>query len=110
MLCTFPASLRCGLLERADLCFGVPPCMRRFECQDIPHLQLAQSLSEASILAVKGISHDRAKRYGQVYRTAHQFHTDFEFGAKCWILFAFLKVVSRGVRFEVDGVVDTFIG
>ena len=35
-----------------------------------------------------------------MYRTAHQFHTDLEFGAELRILFAFFKVVGRGGGLE----------
>ena len=65
------------------------------------YLQLAQSPPEAAILPVKGIGHHRAKQDGHVYCTAHQFHTDFEFGAKLRILFAFLKGIGWRVGFEV---------
>jgi hypothetical protein len=67
----------------------------RFEGQLIAHLQVAQALFEAAILARERISHHGTKGDLRLHGSARQLSGDLELGAKLRILLAFGKVVSR---------------
>jgi hypothetical protein len=83
--------------------------MRRTQRQHVANFQLTQPLPKATVLPVERVSHHGAKRDGYCYGTTHQFHCDLEFGAKCPILFAFLKVVSWRVGLKVNGGRDVLV-
>src|SRR5712692_3096574 len=87
----------------------MPPVMRWLEGKHIAQLEGSESCSQGAILSVEVVSHHCSKRDSLRGRPVDQFQCDREFCPKSGIVLTFLKVVSRGVRFEIDGVIDLFV-
>src|SRR5258706_10838779 len=87
----------------------MPPVMRGLEGKHIAQLECPEALSQATVLSVEVISYHRSKRDALGVRPVDQFQCDREFCPKGGIVLALLKVVSRGIGFEIDGVIDLFV-
>src|SRR5712692_675466 len=87
----------------------MPPVMRGLEGKHIAHLESPESCSQGAVLSVEVISYHRSKGNSSGVRPVDQFQCDLEFGPKSGIVLAFLKVMSRRVGFEIDGVIDLFV-
>src|SRR5260370_38207441 len=86
----------------------MPPVMRGLEGKHIAQLECPESCSQGAVLSVEVISHHRSKGNSFGVRPVDQFQCDLEFCPKNGIVLAFLKVMSRGVGFEIDGILDIF--
>src|SRR5258708_35524784 len=87
----------------------MPPVMRGLEGKHIAQLECPESLSQGAVLSVEVISYRRSKGDPLGVRPVDQFQCDLKFGPKGGIVLSLLKVMSRGVGFEIDGVIDLFV-
>src|SRR5258708_31587504 len=83
--------------------------MRWLEGKHIAQLECPESCSQGAVLSVEVISHHRSKGNSFGVRPVDQFQCDLEFCPKSGIVLAFLKVMRRGVGFEIDGIIDLFV-
>lgn len=84
--------------------------MRGLEGKYIAQLEHSESLSQGTVLSVEIISYHRSKREVLGGRPLDQVQRDREVCPKGGIVLALLKVVSRRVGFEIDGIIDRFVG
>src|SRR5260370_7516810 len=87
----------------------MPPVMRGLEGKHIAQLECPEPCSQGAVLSVEVISHHRSKGNSFGVRPVDQFQCDLEFCPQSGIVLAFLKVMRRGVGFEIDGVIDLFV-
>src|SRR6266571_754661 len=109
LLSTLPASRLGHFLQGPRGAYPMPPVMRGLEGKHIAQLEGPESLSQGAVLSVEVISYHRSKRDASGVRPVNQFQRDREFCPKGGIVLALLKVVRRGVGFEIDGVIDLFV-
>ena len=92
LLSTHPSRLAGHLLQRTCYALWMPPCLRGVERHHIRHLQLASSVSQATIFSVERISHYRPQRPLSPDRLLDELQGNLGLGAKSRIVLALGKI------------------
>ena len=89
---------------------GGPDPLGRLEGQDEREPRLLRRLLEPQVVAVGAVRHDRPERHARGQRRVDQLDRQLRLGAEGRVLLAPGQAGGRGVRADVQGVVDPLVG